>query len=256
MICAGIDAGSRTLKVVLLDSDTHTLVASGVVDQGIQQDALATRLLDRLLERNNLQRADVRSVVATGYGRKLIRAADTTVTEITCQSRGVCRLVPEARTIIDIGGQDSKLLRLDANGILQDFVMNDRCAAGTGRFLEVVATRLGVELDTLGTLAAESRQPAIISSMCVVFAETEIIGLLASGTERKDIARGVQTAMATRIAAMAAGRVTAPIVLTGGVALIPGFDAAFELVLCHPITIAPDPQLTAALGAALLAAER
>ena len=120
-------------------------------------------------------------VVATGYGRKLIRVADATITEITCQAWGVRQRVPEARTIIDIGGQDSKLLRLHADGTVGDFVMNDRCAAGTGRFLELLATRLGVRLAALGELAGRSRNPAIISSMCVVFAETEIIGLLASG---------------------------------------------------------------------------
>jgi predicted CoA-substrate-specific enzyme activase len=195
----------------------------------------------------------VRSIVASGYGRKLIRAADATITEITCQAWGVRYWAPDARTIIDIGGQDSKFLRLHPDGTVSDFVMNDRCAAGTGRFLELVATRLGVRLGELGELAGRSRQPAIISSMCVVFAETEIIGLLASGVTAEDIVAGVQASIATRMVAMTGRKVTAPIVLTGGVALVPGMENALDTALGHPLTIAPQPQTTCALGAAILA---
>ena len=159
MICAGIDAGSRTTKVVLLDGDGRDVVAAGVVDQGIEQDALAESLLTRLLRKHRIGRKQVGMVVATGYGRKLISVADATITEITCQAWGVRRSVPEARTIIDIGGQDSKLLRLNGNGAVGDFMMNDRCAAGTGRFLELLATRLGVRLARLGELAGRARMP-------------------------------------------------------------------------------------------------
>jgi predicted CoA-substrate-specific enzyme activase len=256
MICAGIDAGSRTLKVVLLEADGQPVVASGVVDQGVDQDALAVELLEKLLAASGLSRGDVGAVVATGYGRKLIHIADATVTEVTCQGWGVRRRVPEARTVIDIGGQDSKLLRLRADGSVADFVMNDRCAAGTGRFLEVLATRLAVKLSCLGTLAARSRRPATISNMCVVFAETEIIGLLASGVAPEDIVAGVQASIATRVAAMAGRNLPGPILFTGGVALVPGMNAALESALDKPVVVAPQPQLTCALGAAILAAER
>ena len=225
MICAGIDAGSRTTKVVLWDGDGG-VVAAGVVDQGIEQDALAESLLDRLLRQNGIDRSRLGMVVATGYGRKLIRVADATITEITCQAWGVRQCLPETRTIIDIGGQDSKLLRLHADGTVGDFVMNDRCAAGTGRFLELLAARLGVRLAALGHLAHESRSPAVISNMCVVFAETEIIGLLASGVAPADIVAGVEASLATRVAAMTGRSVAPPIVLTGGVALVPGMEAA------------------------------
>ena len=226
MICAGIDAGSRTIKVVLLDPDRLEVLAAGIVDQGVEQDTLAQKLLAQLLEQNGSCRGDVRAAVATGYGRKLIGQADETVTEITCQAWGVRHRTPAARSVIDIGGQDSKFLRLDPGGVVQDFVMNDRCAAGTGRFLEVVATRLGVRLRSLGEMAESSRQPALISSMCVVFAETEIVGLLASGILPEDIVAGVQAAIATRVAAMAGRNASAPIVFTGGVALVPGMDRA------------------------------
>jgi (R)-2-hydroxyacyl-CoA dehydratese activating ATPase len=256
MICAGIDAGSRTTKVVLLDGAGRDVVAADVVDQGIEQNALAEALLGRLLRERGIRRKQLGMVVATGYGRKLITVADTTITEITCQAWGIRSSVPDARTIIDIGGQDSKLLRLAANGTVADFVMNDRCAAGTGRFLELLAARLGVRLACLGDLAGRSRKPAIISSMCVVFAETEIVGLLASGVQPEDIVAGVQASLATRVAAMTGNNVTRPIVLTGGVAMVPGMEAALGAAIGQPLCVAPQPQLTCALGAATLAWRR
>jgi (R)-2-hydroxyacyl-CoA dehydratese activating ATPase len=256
MICAGIDAGSRTTKIVLLRGDGRGVVACGAVDQGIEQDALAEALLDRLLREKGIDRNQLGPIIATGYGRKLIRAADGTITEITCQAWGVRHGMPEARTIIDIGGQDSKLLRLHADGTVGDFVMNDRCAAGTGRFLELLAARLGVRLASLGSLAGESRTPAMISSMCVVFAETEIIGLLASGITPADIVAGVQASLATRVAAMTGRSVTSPVVLTGGVAMVPGMETALASALGHPLSVAPQPQMTCALGAAILASRR
>jgi predicted CoA-substrate-specific enzyme activase len=256
MICAGVDAGSRTTKVVLLEGGSFDVVAAGAVDQGIEQDALAGALLERLLGENGIVRRQVGTVVATGYGRKLISFADATITEITCQAWGVRQRMPEARTIIDIGGQDSKLLRVNADGTVGDFVMNDRCAAGTGRFLELLATRLGVKLSDLGELARRSRNPAMISSMCVVFAETEIIGLLASGITPEDIVAGVQASLAARVAAMTGRNAAQPIVLTGGVAMVPGMDAALAAALGQPLSVAPQPQMTCALGAAILAWRR
>ncbi len=256
MICAGIDAGSRTLKIVLVDADRLGPLASGVVDQGIDQDRLALDLLEKLLHEQGLRRGDLGAVVATGYGRKLVRTADTTITEITCQARGVRHCVPDARTIVDIGGQDSKLVRLKEDGGVADFVMNDRCAAGTGRFLEMLAAQLGTPFHELASLVARSRLPAVISSMCVVFAESEIVGLLATGVLPEDIVTGVQTAVATRIAAMTGRRLAEPILFTGGVAMVPGMGDALATVLERPVQIAPQPQLTCALGAALLAADR
>lgn len=256
MICAGVDAGSRTTKVVLLDSGSLETVAAGIVDQGIDQDKLAGDLLEQLLRDKGIDHGQVGAIVGTGYGRKLISFADKTITEITCQAWGVRHRMADARTVIDIGGQDSKLMRLNEDGTVGDFVMNDRCAAGTGHFLELLATRLGVKLDRLGEMAGRSRNPAIISSMCVVFAETEIIGLLASGTTPEDIVAGVLTSIATRVAAMSGRNLTPPIVLTGGVAMVPGMDAALSAILGQTISVAPQPQLTCALGAAILAWRR
>jgi len=256
MIYAGIDAGSRAIKIVLIDSENMQIIAKGLTDQGVHQDKLTSQLFEKVLSDNSINRKDVGVIVATGYGRSAVSIADTTITEITCHAAGVCYLVPEAKTIIDIGGQDSKFLRLDGDGKVRDFAMNDRCAAGTGRFLEVVAQRLGVGLDSLGNLAARSSSPAVISSMCVVFAETEITGLLADGKAREDIVAGVRAAIANRIVSMAGRSFDVPVIFTGGVAMISGMDAALEAALGKSVIVSPDPQMTGALGAAIMASGR
>jgi len=253
MICAGIDAGSRSIKAVLFDTSRSQILASGLADQGVEQERLATELFEKLLREAGLERAQISGVVATGYGRNAIRFADATVTEITCHARGVHRLVPEARTVIEVGGQDSKVIMLEAGGRVRDFAMNDRCAAGTGRFLEMVATRLDMNWEELSGLAQQSKKPALISNMCVVFAETEIIGLLAQGRPLGDVVAGVQMAIATRVSALAGRGMSPPVCFTGGVALQPGMARALAEVLACPVQVAPQPQFTGALGAAISA---
>jgi len=256
MIGVGIDAGSRAIKIALVDADTEKMIASGIVKQGINSEELALGLFDELLAGNGFTCDDVKRIVATGYARSRIGIADTTITEITCHAHGVRHLVPGVRTIIEIGGQDSKFLRLDPGGSVHDFAMNDRCAAGTGRFLEVVADRLGVGLEDLGQLSSMSTRPAMISSMCIVFAETEIIGLLSSGASPEDIVAGVQNSIATRVSTMIGRSATPPVVFTGGVAMIPGMAHALESVIGESVSISPSPQMTGALGAAMLALEQ
>jgi len=256
MICAGIDAGSRTVKAVLLDARTREVLGVEIGDQGVRPAGATAAVYDALLAGCGVRRDDVRFTVATGYARNLVAWADTTITEITCHARGVHHRMPSARTVVEIGGQDSKLLRLQADGTVRDFAMNDRCAAGTGRFLEMVSDKLDVPLARLGAAATESTRPAAISSMCVVFAETEIIGLLASGAAAADVVAGVLRAIASRVAAMAAGRVETPVAFTGGVALVDGTGAALGAALGAEVAVVPDPQTTGALGAALLAARR
>ena len=253
MIFAGIDAGSRIIKVQLIDENNHPL-ASGLREQGVKQAALATQLLEQTAAEAGVTRGDITKVVATGYGRDSLECADTKITEITCHARGVFHQMPEAKTIIDIGGQDSKLIRLEGRGIVRDFVMNDRCAAGTGKFLEVVARQLEIDILDLGEYAEQADNPAPISSMCVVFAETEILGLLASGETRENIIAGVQMSIAARIASMAGRQISDPVIFTGGVALLPGMARVLEKAIAHPIIVAKDPQFTGAKGAALLAA--
>jgi predicted CoA-substrate-specific enzyme activase len=256
MIFGGIDVGSRAIKTVLWDNETQKIVAMSIKDQGVAQDKLASQAFDELLHGVNLSRKDITGIVATGYGRNLIPWANTAITEITCHAHGVCHLLPETRTIIEIGGQDSKIIRLEDHGTVRDFSMNDRCAAGCGRFLEVVANRMQVSLPELAKISKKSRHPVSISSMCVVFAETEIIGLLANGALPADIVAGVFNAMASRTAAMAGRTVEAPICFTGGVALIPGMQAALSEILEREVSVCPHPLYTGALGAALIAAHR
>ena len=256
MICAGIDAGSRATKVVLFDFEQSRIVGSGIADQGVDQQRLAADLLETTCQGARVERKTLGPIVATGYGRNAVRFADTTITEITCHATGVHHLLPEARTIVEIGGQDSKFITLEDAGRVRDFAMNDRCAAGSGRFLEVVAARLAVDLSTLGELSRESRKPALISSTCVVFAETEIIGLLAEGIGAPDIAAGVQNAIAQRVAGLAGRAITPPVCFTGGVALQSGMVRALEAALGCPVRPSTLPQYTGALGAAILVGRR
>jgi predicted CoA-substrate-specific enzyme activase len=256
MICGGIDAGSRAIKAVLFDTERKEILSSGLADQGVEQERLATELFEKLLRDAGLERSQISGVVATGYGRNAIRFAGTTVTEITCHARGVHQLAPDARTIIEIGGQDSKVIALEAGGRVRDFAMNDRCAAGTGRFLEMVASRLNMNWDQLTELGRQSKSPALISNTCVVFAETEIIGLLAEGKPLPDVVAGVQNAIATRVSGLAGRLAVPPVYFTGGVALQSGMVRALEDVLSCQVRVAPQPQFTGALGAAVLAGER
>lgn len=251
MIFGGIDAGSRSVKAVLLD-DSLAVVASSIRDQGPDQQRIADDILNDLLREAGLTRDGVARVIATGYGRGRAGVADGTITEITCQAAGVLHLAPGTATIIDIGGQDSKVVRLDENGRVRDFAMNDRCAAGSGRFLEMAAARLHIPLD--GEEPAGAAVAAAINSTCAVFAETEIVGLLASGEPAANIMAGIRKAIAARVAAMAGALIRNPIVFTGGVARVGGMSDALAEAIGHPVAVAPRPQLTGAIGAAILAA--
>ena len=248
--------GSRTIKTVLFDTHRQAVIGSAICDQGVDQEGLARAQYAAVLSEAGLTSGDVAGLVTTGYGRNTLAFADTTITEITCHAVGVHYLSPSAQTIIDIGGEDSKVLFLDDRGRVHDFVMNDRCAAGTGRFLEVVAKRLEGDLGAVAQASIGSETPATISSMCVVFAETEIIGLLASGASKEDIMAGVQVSIAARVHSMVGRRARAPFYLTGGVALVPGMAEAIARALEQPVTVCEHAQLTGALGAAILASKR
>ncbi len=256
MICAGIDAGSRATKIVLLDSESRHVLVRLTADQGVNQKQIAEALFQRACEEAGVQSAEVQNIVATGYGRNLVEFAGTTITEITCHARGVYHQAPTTRTIIEIGGQDSKVIALENSGRVRDFAMNDRCAAGSGRFLEILAGRLGVPLHELDTRCGGCGVAASISSMCVVFAETEIIGLLSQGVTPDKIAAGVQNSIASRVMAMAGRLLQPPVCFTGGVALLPGMITALETALNCAVLPAAMPQYTGALGAAILAAEQ
>lgn len=256
MKVAGIDAGSRAIKVVVYDAERGRVLGRAMRDQGTRQEELAGDALDALLSECGMERREVGRIVATGYGRAALGFADETITEITCHARGVREQAPEVGTVIDIGGQDSKAIWFDARGAVRDFAMNDRCAAGTGRFLEVLAGRLGMGVGKLGEQAAGSESPTPISSTCVVFAETEIVGLLAANADPRDIAAGVLKSIATRMAAMMGRRAKEPVLLTGGVARVAGMAERLGDALGCAVGLAEHPEYTGALGAALLAAGR
>lgn len=256
MIYAGVDAGSRSIKIVLYDGQRRQIVGRGITQQGVDQAGLAEDLFERTLKASGCARGHVAWTIATGYGRRSVRFANSAVTEITCHARGVRETCQDARTIIEIGGQDSKVIWMEPHGQVRDFAMNDRCAAGTGRFLEMVATLLGVDMAKLSEMSRVSAKPSLISSTCAVFAETEIIGLLASGVPVENIVAGVYRAVALRVSAIAMGCVVPPVYFTGGVALQPGMCVALGEAVKSEVRVVPDPQFTGAFGAALLAAER
>ncbi|MFH1646329.1 MAG: acyl-CoA dehydratase activase [Chloroflexota bacterium] len=254
MITAGVDIGSLTAKAVILqDGD---ILGYAVMPAGADVGAVAKRALSAALDKAGATRADLAAIVSTGYGRAKVPLAGKTVTEITCDARGTHHLFPEARMVIDIGGQDSKVISLDSEGRVVDFAMNDKCAAGTGRFLEVMAQALEIELSQLGPVSLKHKKSVVISSMCTVFAESEVVSLIAEGYAREDILNGLHQAVASRIAAMARGlRVPNEVMLGGGVAKNTGVVKALEQNLKVKVKVPPEPQIVAALGAAISAQE-
>ena len=250
---AGIDVGSTLTKVVVRKGDK---LSSGVCRTEGDYAAASARLLFRVLERAGLVADRLAYVVATGYGRRGLPFADKQFTEIACHARGVTSLFPAARTIIDIGGQDAKGIKVSPAGKVLRFTMNDKCAAGTGRFIEVVASTLGLSLDELQVQSLGATTPVTLSSMCTLFAEQELAQSLADGTPLADVVAGLHVALASRVYRMVRGLGIEPeIIFTGGCARNRALVGALEELLGRSTTVPADPELTGALGAALLAAE-
>ncbi len=253
---AGIDIGSLSTDVVILDR-AGVSAGSAVVATGASTRKACAEALGRALAQAGGTESDVAFAVATGYGRESVASAGLRVTEITCHARGARHLFPEARTVLDIGGQDSKVIRLSPDGKVIDFAMNDKCAAGTGRFLEVMARALEMDLEEMGPRSLLSKKALAVSSMCTVFAESEVISLIASGAAPEDIARGIHAAVADRIAALAERvGMGPPAVMTGGVAKNPGARKALEDRFGLSLLVPAEPQTAGALGAALIAREK
>lgn len=252
MITVGIDVGSITTKGAVLEGDRF--VGAKLRATGYHSGRAGQALFDELLSEFGLESKNVACVVATGYGRNSVFFADKALTEITCHGAGAHYLDPEVRSIIDIGGQDSKAIAVDDTGRVRDFAMNDKCAAGTGRFLEVMGRALEVPLAEFGDFSLAADKPAKISNLCTVFAESEVVSLIASGETRKNIIAGIHAAIAGRVAAMAARvGMTPPVMMTGGVARNHGVVKALEHKLGMAIAVLPEAQLTGAIGAAILA---
>jgi len=246
----GIDAGSTTCKLVAVDTD-GAIVSSLLEPTEPRVELQVQRLLDAIrLE----QGADSGvPTIATGYGRKLIKEATRNLTEITCHARGVFRDLGRAGTLIDIGGQDSKVIQIGPDGRPIDFMMNDKCAAGTGRFLEYTAARLGVPVPELGARALSTAREEPISSTCTVFAESEIISLIARGAEPDSILRGLHRSLVGRVVSMVRSvGVVAPLMLSGGVAKNEAVRTMIAEATVEEVVLPGEPQLMGAYGAALL----
>jgi len=251
---AGVDIGSTMTKVVLVDKAGNLLsIIKGPT--GAEHRQLANEVMRQALKEAGLQIDDISYIVATGYGRLNVPFADRQITELSCHARGVYSLFPNVRTAIDIGGQDAKCMKID-NGRLVDFVMNDKCAAGTGRFLEVTATALGIKLEDMGDISLKATKKIQISSLCTIFAQQEVIALISRGEKLENILAGLHDALAGRIVALARRLGTEPdLVLTGGVAKNIGMGRAMKESLGCEILVPEEPLITGALGAAILANE-
>ncbi|MBU1196390.1 MAG: 2-hydroxyglutaryl-CoA dehydratase [Proteobacteria bacterium] len=251
----GIDIGSRTAKGILFDG--KKIIATAICDTGIFPRRSGESLFQELIEKAGLAQKDIKKTVGTGYGRVSLTLADKTITELSCHAKGAHFSCPSARTVIDIGGQDSKVIRIDQSGSMKDFTMNDKCAAGTGRFFEIAASALEMDMETFCDIRPVSEPFCQISNMCAVFAETEIISLLAKEISVESIAAGINLTFSKRICAMAKRiGISNDVLFVGGVAKNSAVKNALARALdiqFHPFEI--DPQLMGALGASIFASE-
>lgn len=252
---AGIDVGSITSKAALLKDGI--LMGTHVIPTGYNTKKAAERVFGELLESVSLAKSDVTRIFATGYGRNNVEFAHKAITEITCHAAGAHYQDNSIRSVIDIGGQDSKVIIVNHEGNVMNFVMNDKCAAGTGRFLEVMARALETDLDLFGQMASKAEEPVSISSLCTVFAESEVISLIAEGETRENIINGIHESIAARVCGMAlrAG-ITGPVMMTGGVSLNSGVVRSLEHRLGTTIRTTEMAQVNGAIGAALIAAKK
>ena len=254
---AGIDAGSTYLKVALIQGDKIIDVA--ISNSGIGNSERASKMLDEIAKNNNISRDDIKYIIATGYSRRIIDVADDDVSEITAHAYGIRMTAPaefKPGVIIDIGGQDSKVIYLDSNYAVTNFLMNDKCAAGTGKFMETCAQILETSIEEIGPLSLESNEPCDINSTCVVFAQSEIISLIARDHKKNDILYGMHLSMAKRVIKMIrSNAVCGDFILTGGGGLNIGLKKAFEDELLADIYVSNYPQFNGAIGAAYLAQE-
>jgi len=250
---AGLDSGSASTDVVILDPRKN-IVGWSVVPTGSGAASGAEKALSEALLKAHLERNDLREIVTTGYGRDSIGMGSHAITEITCHARGAHYLDPEVRTIIDVGGQDSKVIRIDENGMVQNFTMNDKCAAGTGRFLEMMARTMELSLEDMSSMGLKWKNDIQISSMCTVFAESEVVSLIAGNTQTSDIIHGLNTSIANRVASLVKrAQGSGPYMMTGGVARNQGVTEALSMRLGEKIRVSPYAQLCGAIGAALFA---
>ena len=250
-LALGIDSGSTSTNAVVMDKNRNIL-SKVVIRTGPKAGESAEKAYQEAISLAGVRKEDIDVVVATGYGRDNIAFADRAVTEISCHALGAHYFCPEARTILDIGGQDSKAIRVGEKGEVLDFVMNDKCAAGTGRFLEAIARTLEISTAELSRYALEARHDVEITSMCTVFAESEVISLIAKDVDPCDIAKGVSSSIAGKaVSLMKRVKMTPPFMMTGGVAKNAGVVRALEEMTGEKFTVGDNPEIAGACGAAL-----
>ncbi len=251
-ITAGIDIGAGTTKSVLMDDQGSVLVRSSIRTGPLLEKA-AGSAFQEVLTAEGLSRDQIAYVATTGYGRYAFPARDLQITEITCHARGARLLFPKTRCVLDIGAQSSRAMRIDENGRVIKFRMNDRCAAGAGRFLERVAKALEMELSELAEASLRSTDPQPISSICAVLAESEVINHVTQGKKAEDIVMGAHLSIADRVLALLRQvGVEEEITLTGGLSMNPGMVKALEMKLGGPVNLSPESQYAGAMGAAFL----
>lgn len=251
----GVDSGSTSTNVVIIDENKN-VISYSIIPTGPKALESAFKAFEIALNSAGLQKKDITSIVATGYGRVSIPFADRIITEITCHGKGAFFVDNAIRTVIDIGGQDSKVIRLDDSGNVIDFVMNDKCSAGTGRFLEVMARTLGISIEEMAKVHKEVKENITITSMCTVFAESEVISLIAQNKDQRDIIHALNKAVASKAVSLVdrIGR-KGKYMMTGGVAKNQGVVYAIESRLGEKLIIPFEPQIIGALGAALISLE-
>ncbi|MBN2032935.1 MAG: 2-hydroxyglutaryl-CoA dehydratase [Deltaproteobacteria bacterium] len=248
---AGIDVGSLSTDAVILDEEGK-IAGYSIVETGANSTSAAEAAFSEALVRVGLEHTKVKRIVSTGYGRVSVPFAHKTLTEISCHALGAYAIFPDTRTVIDIGGQDSKVIKVGPEGKVLDFTMNDKCAAGTGRFLEVMASKLQIPLCKMGELSLNTVCEASISSVCTVFAESEVVSLVARNHPKEEIIRGLHRAVVNRVWSMVmALGVNYEVTMSGGVAKNKGVTAFLEEKLGKPLRIYSEPQIIGALGAAL-----
>ena len=256
-LVAGVDVGSLCTKAVIMDT-AGNMVSFSILRSGSMYQGAAETCFAQALESAGLESNDISYIVSTGYGRARVPFANNEVTEISCHARGAKWFFPEVHTVIDIGGQDSKVVQIDDRGQAVRFVMNDKCAAGTGRFLEVMAVALEIDLEDMSELSLKAQQHDMeVSSMCTVFAESEVISLFAGGYDKADIAAAIFKAIARRITGLVGQLgVKEKVAMSGGVAKSAGLVRALEKKLGTTLHIPEEPQIVGAWGAAIIAGER
>jgi predicted CoA-substrate-specific enzyme activase len=252
MITVGIDIGSITTKIAMMEN--KKLVYTDLSLSGYDMTAAWKTIYEKMLQKTGRNETAVDAIVSTGYGRANVKIATRQITEISCHAAGARHFFPDVKAVIDIGGQDSKCIKMDDRGDVVDFVMNDKCAAGTGRFLEVMARALHVEIGDFAVMSKKAKKPVTISSMCTVFAESEVISMIATGESRENIIAGIHDSIASRMVSMMNRTgIEKPVVMTGGVSKNSGMRSAIEKRFGVKLGVPDEAQVCGAIGAAILA---